>query len=149
MSERHTPQTPERAYAPRVLVVDDDPALRQMIAELMSYEGFQVVEVESAVGLTDLVRETQPDVVLLDHRMQPVSGLDALQALRASGEQVPVVMLTGVPPDELLESAVDTGADDYVVKPFSDSVLVAHVRAILRRVEWQGGRDVGQTLGVW
>jgi DNA-binding response OmpR family regulator len=126
---------------PRVLVVDDDPALRELLENVLMSEGFQVLQADSALGITDLVRDTQPDLILLDQFMQPVSGLDTLQAMRSSGEQVPVVMLTGASREDLLEMALELGADDYVAKPFSEAVLVAHVKAILRRLQWQSDSD--------
>ena len=137
MTEAATWQLATDAWQPRVLVVDDDAGLRQVLQDVLSVEGFHVSQVDSALQLAELVRVEQPDVVLLDQTMEPVSGIEALQALRMRGEQVPVLMLTGVPPDELLESAVDVGADDYVAKPFSNAVLVAHLRAMLRRVAWR------------
>jgi DNA-binding response OmpR family regulator len=122
---------------PTVLVVEDDAALRQMLEGVLVQEGFPVLLTASAAGLSELVRKEQPDVVLLDQIMAPICGVDALRALRSSGERVPVVMLTRVPPEDLLETAVDVGADDYISKPFSYAVLVAHLKAILRRVHWQ------------
>jgi DNA-binding response OmpR family regulator len=123
-----------------VLVVDDDLYVRQLLVDMLVHEGFSVTPAESASGLTDLVRDQQPDVVILDEMMEPVSGLEALRSLRSSGEQVLVMMLTAVSPEDLLEAAVAVGADDYLAKPFSNAVLVAHLRAMLRRSGWQSGK---------
>lgn len=148
MSERPTEQVPPYSDAgphrprPRVLVVDDDPFVRQLLKDLLMNEGFYVLLAESASGLTDVVRELQPDIVILDEKMEPV-GLEALRSLRTSGERVLVMMLTAVSPDEMLETAVSVGADDYLAKPFSNQVLVAHLNAILRRSRWQSGNGDG------
>jgi DNA-binding response OmpR family regulator len=116
-----------------VLVVDDDAALRQLLEDILVGAGFQVVMADTGVNLAEVVTRLHPNVVLLDEIMEPVSGLEALQALRASGQNVPVVMLTAINRDEVIETALNTGADDYLTKPFSEVVLVAHLRAVLRR----------------
>ena len=126
----------DRARA-TVLVVDDDAALRQLLEDILVRAGFEVVLAGTGVNLAKIVRQQHPNVVLLDEVMEPVSGLEALQALRASGQDVPVVMLTAIRHDEMVEAALDTGADDYLTKPFSDAVLVAHLRAVLRREHWR------------
>jgi two-component system phosphate regulon response regulator OmpR len=126
----------EQAQA-TVLVVDDDTTVRQVLEELLRSAGFTVATADTGARLPDLVRQQQPHVVLLDQLMQPVSGLEALQALRASGQDVPVIMLTALGGDDLVQTALETGADDYVTKPFSNAVLVAHIRAALRRQRWQ------------
>ena len=122
-----------------VLVVDDDPALRQLLEDILVSAGFEVVLADSGANLAEVVRRQHPNVVLLDEVMEPVSGLEALQALRASGHDVPVVMLTAIGRDDMVETALDLGADDYVTKRFSEAVLVAHLRAVLRREHWRAG----------
>ena len=126
-----------------VLVVDDDAAVRQLLADLLVSAGFEVVLADTGANLAEVVRQQHPDVVLLDEVMEPVCGLEALRALRASGQDVPVVMLTAIGRDEMVESALDTGADDYLSKPFSEAVLVAHLRAVLRRQRWRAGHRSG------
>jgi DNA-binding response OmpR family regulator len=120
-----------------VLVVDDDAAVRQLLEDILVSAGFEVVMADSGANLAEVVRRQHPSVVLLDEVMEPISGLEALRALRASGQDVPVVMLTAVGHDEMVETALDSGADDYLTKPFSDAVLVAHLRAVLRREHWR------------
>ena len=122
-----------------MLVVDDDPALRQLLEDILVSAGFEVVLADSGANLAEVVRRQHPNVVLLDEVMEPVSGLEALQALRASGHDVPVVMLTAIGRDDMVETALDLGADDYVTKRFSEAVLVAHLRAVLRREHWRAG----------
>jgi DNA-binding response OmpR family regulator len=119
----------------RVLIVDDNPALRQLLEDILVLDGFDVLQTSTGVGLTELVRIEHPDLVLLDEMMEPVRGLDALQQLRAGGEQVPIVMVTADARVDMIEAALDAGADDYVAKPFTESILLAHIRAVLRRVD--------------
>ena len=132
----------DRARA-TVLVVDDDPAVRQLLEDILVSAGFEVVLADGGANLAEVVRQRHPNVVLLDEVMEPVSGLEALQALRTSGQDVPVVMLTAIGRDDMVETALDLGADDYVTKPFSEAVLVAHLRAVLRRQRWQAGDSDG------
>ena len=127
---------PDQARA-TVLIVDDDAALRQLLGDILSSAGFDVVQAETGAGLAELVRQHHPYLVLLDQVMEPVSGVEALQVLRASDQDVPVIMLTAIQAEDMVETALDTGADDYLTKPFSDAVLVAHVRAVLRRQHWR------------
>ena len=134
-----TEQVRTEGLGPKVLVVDDDLAVLQLLEDVLVANGFVVVQSATGEGLTDLVRQERPDIVLLDQVMEPVSGLDALESLRANSLDVPVLMLTATPPEQILELAVDTGADDYVTKPYSEAVLVAHIKAVLRRVRWQRG----------
>jgi DNA-binding response OmpR family regulator len=126
----------DRARA-TVLVVDDDADVRQLLEDILVSAGFEVVLADSGANLAEVVRQQHPNVVLLDQVMEPVSGVEALQALRASGQDVPVVMLTAIGRDDMVETALDTGADDYVTKPFSEAVLVAHLRVVLRRQRWR------------
>ena len=118
----------------RVLLVDDNPALRQLIEDILVLDGFDVLQTSTGVGLVELVRNEHPDLVLLDQIMEPVRGLEALQQLRADGEQVPIVMVTADTRVETIEAALNAGADDYVAKPFTESILLAHIKAVLRRV---------------
>jgi DNA-binding response OmpR family regulator len=134
-----TEQDRTEGTGPKVLVVDDDPALRQLLEDVLVTDSFVVVQAATGEGLADLVRQERPDIVVLDQVMEPVSGLDTLEHLRASGLDVPVLMLTATPAEQMLELAVDTGADDYITKPFSEAVLVAHIKALLRRQRWRSG----------
>lgn len=118
-----------------ILVVDDDQAITGTLKRGLSYEGF-VVEVASSgeEGLAH-VRERVPDLVILDIMMPGIDGLEVLKRLRAADPQLPILMLTAM--DAPIEQAagLNLGADDYVVKPFAWDVLIARVRALLRRQE--------------
>lgn len=119
----------------RILVVDDDPAVTSVLRRGLAYEGFAVKVANSGLEALDSAREQPPDLVILDILMPGLDGLEVLRRLRAADEQLPVLMLTAkdAAQDEVL--GLQLGADDYVVKPFTFDVLVARVKALLRRQE--------------
>ncbi len=126
----------------RVLVIDDDPSVRNFLKRGLAYEGFAVDLAESGeVGLK-MARERQPDFVILDLMMPGIDGLEVLRRLRAVDEQLPVIMLTAKDTPEDQIKGLESGADDYVVKPVSFEVLLARIRALLRR----RGKEVGGVL---
>lgn len=117
---------------PRVLIVDDDPALREMLATYLSGQGFQVRTVGDGPGLdAELARET-PDVLLLDLMLPGEDGLSLTRRLR-SHLQIPIVMLSARGEDVDRIVGLELGADDYLAKPFNPRELVARLRAVLRR----------------
>ena len=119
----------------RVLVIDDDPSVTGVLKRGLSYENFVVHTAgDGATGLT-AAREQEPDLVILDVMMPGMDGHEVLRRLRAADDRLPVMMLTGkdAPADQV--AGLEGGADDYVVKPFSFEVLLARVRALLRRRE--------------
>jgi DNA-binding response OmpR family regulator len=119
----------------RILVIDDDTTLLSTLKRGLSYDGF-IVDVASSgdEGLA-IARERAPDLVILDVMMPGLDGLEVLQRLRAADPQLPILMLTArdAPADQV--TGLNRGADDYVVKPFTWDVLLARVRALLRRHE--------------
>lgn len=119
----------------RVLVVDDDPALTSVLKRGLAYEGFAVDIAASGKDALVVARERLPDLVILDIMMPGMDGLEVLRRLRAADPQLPILMLTAkdAPADQV--QGLTEGADDYVVKPFSFEVLVARIRALLRRRE--------------
>ncbi len=117
----------------RILVIDDDPAITSLLKRGLSYEGFDVgIAGTGEVGLA-LARDRPPDLIVLDIMMPGINGLEVLRRLRAVDERLPVLMLTAkdAPADQV--QGLEAGADDYVVKPFTFEVLLARVRALLRR----------------
>ncbi len=118
----------------RVLVVDDDAALAEMLGIVLRSEGFTpslVADGERALGA---FREIKPDIVLLDLMLPGMSGIDVCRAIRAESG-VPIVMLTAKSDTIDIVLGLESGADDYVVKPFKAKELVARVRARLRRTD--------------
>ncbi len=122
----------------RVLVIDDDPSITSLLKRGLSYEGHQVDTAASGREGLNLARELPPDVVILDVMMPGMDGLAVCRLLRAADSNLPILMLTAKDGtgDQVL--GLETGADDYVVKPFTFEVLLARIRAILRRTEPPG-----------
>lgn len=119
--------------AARVLVVDDEPALREALQSSLEFEGYRVgVAPDGQEALAVLAREPY-ELVLLDVMMPRLDGLTACRRLRAAGNHVPVLMLTARDAVGDRVSGLDAGADDYLVKPFELDELLARVRALLRR----------------
>ncbi|MGH2451046.1 MAG: response regulator transcription factor [Candidatus Limnocylindria bacterium] len=116
----------------RVLLVEDDPAIVEIVQLGLSYEGAEVIVAGDGVEAVRLYREMAPDVVLLDIMLPELDGLDVLRSIRARGD-APVILLTakGAPEDRV--RGLDAGADDYVAKPFHFPELVSRIRALLRR----------------
>ncbi|WP_271222469.1 response regulator transcription factor [Streptosporangium carneum] len=119
--------------AARVLVVDDEPALREALQSSLEYEGYRVGLAEDGQAALELLRREPYELVLLDVMMPKVDGLTACRRLRAAGNHVPVLMLTARDAVGDRVSGLDAGADDYLVKPFELDELLARVRALLRR----------------
>ena len=119
----------------RILVVDDDPSITSVLKRGLSYAGFAVDTASSGADGLIIARERPPDVAVLDIMLPGLSGLDVLDRLRTADSQLPVLMLTGKdsPADQVV--GLERGADDYVTKPFTFEVLVARIRALLRRRE--------------
>ncbi|KJE25431.1 response regulator with CheY-like receiver domain and winged-helix DNA-binding domain [Frankia torreyi] len=117
----------------RVLVVDDDAAVRESLERSLRFEGYEVTTAIDGVEALDAVCRNQPDIVVLDVMMPRIDGLETCRQLRARGDDVPVLMLTAR--DGLADrvSGLDVGADDYLVKPFALEELFARLRALTRR----------------
>jgi two-component system response regulator MprA len=118
--------------ATRLLLVDDDPKLVPLLVRGLEHDGFKVVAVADGPSAIEAARTEHPHLVLLDIAMPGPDGLEICKALRRE-HQVPIIMLTAR--DDVLDkvTALDLGADDYVVKPFAFDELVARIRAVLRR----------------
>ena len=119
----------------RILVIDDDQAVTNVLQRGLAYEGFIVDVANSSEAGLATVREHYPDIVVLDIMMPGLDGLEVLRRLRAADPHLPVVLLTAkdAPADQVV--GLEGGADDYVVKPFRLEVLAARLRAVLRRSE--------------
>jgi two-component system, OmpR family, response regulator MtrA len=118
----------------RVLVVDDDPALAEMLTIVLRGEGFDTAVVGDGTRALPAVRELRPDVVLLDLMLPGMNGIDVCRAIRLESG-VPIVMLTAKTDTVDIVLGLESGADDYVVKPFKPKELVARIRARVRRTE--------------
>jgi len=116
------------------LVVDDDPALAEMLTIVLRGEGFDTAVVGDGTRALPAVRDLRPDVVLLDLMLPGMNGIDVCRAIRTESG-VPIVMLTAKTDTVDIVLGLESGADDYVVKPFKPKELVARIRARVRRVE--------------
>lgn len=116
-----------------VLVVDDDQKLLKMLHRTLAYEGLRIVTAADGEEALERVREHQPDLIVLDWLMPEVDGIEVVRRLRAENDKTLVLMLTARDAIENRVEGLETGADDYLVKPFAPVELVARVRALLRR----------------
>jgi two-component system response regulator MprA len=130
----------------RLLVVDDEPALREALQSSLEFEGYKVVTANDGQQALDALAAEPYDAVLLDVMMPRLDGLTACRRLRGSGNHVPVLMLTARDAVGDRVSGLDAGADDYLVKPFELDELLARVRALLRRGALSTGTAEGDTL---
>jgi two-component system response regulator MprA len=115
-----------------ILVVDDDRKLVDMLRRTLAYQGFQVATAADGLDAIDTAQRERPDVVILDWMLPGMDGIAVVRALRAT-DAIPILMLTARDAVEDRVEGLDSGADDYLVKPFAPTELLARVRALLRR----------------
>jgi DNA-binding response OmpR family regulator len=129
-----------------ILVVDDEPKLVEVVREYLEHDGYRVVVANDGQEALRRFYQAQPDLIVLDLMLPEVDGLEVCKRIRRESE-VPIVMLTARAEevDELL--GLELGADDYVVKPFSPRMLLARIRAVLRRAEAASEESGVLTLG--
>lgn len=121
----------------RVLIVDDDPSLAEMLGIILQGEGLQVSHCADGNAAMDVFHESKPDIVLLDVMLPGIDGVEVCRRIRAEST-VPIVMLTARTDTVDVVVGLESGADDYITKPFKPQELVARVRARLRRGEEPG-----------
>src|SRR5215210_7698364 len=119
--------------AVRILIVDDDRALRDALRRTLVLGGYETVPVEGGEEALAEIARTEPDAVVLDIGLPDIDGLEVCRRLRDSGNRVPVLMLTARDAVADRIDGLDAGADDYLVKPFDVGELRARLRALLRR----------------
>jgi two-component system, OmpR family, response regulator len=124
--------------APRILVVDDQPNIVDMLATVLSFHGFTVDTAGTAAAALALAAERRPDLVLLDIMLPDGDGMEVCRRLRAAGLDVGVIFLTARDGRADQVTGLAYGGDDYITKPFDVEVLLARVRAVLRRVRADG-----------
>jgi two-component system alkaline phosphatase synthesis response regulator PhoP len=124
----------------RVLVVDDDEKTVELVKLYLNRDGYRVLIAYDGVEALRLARESRPDLIVLDLMLPGIDGLKICRTLRAESD-VPIIMLTAMTTDQDRLTGLDTGADDYVTKPFSPRELAARVRAVLRRIPGERGPD--------
>lgn len=130
----------ENQFANRqILVVDDEERMVRFIRLNLEHDGFQVTEAFNGQGAMDKLRQTLPDLILLDVMLPDIDGFEILRLVRENHD-VPVIMLTAKGEEEDRIQGLELGADDYVTKPFSPRELVSRVKAVLRRTESSRGQ---------
>jgi two-component system response regulator MprA len=117
----------------RILVVDDEPAVREAVDRALRLEGYRTELAEDGRSALNAIASAPPDALVLDVLMPHVDGLEVCRRLRAAGDRTPVLMLTARDAVADRVRGLDAGADDYLVKPFALEELLARVRALLRR----------------
>jgi DNA-binding response OmpR family regulator len=120
---------------PRILVVEDEYPMRRGLQDCLETEGYRVLTASDGIAGLDRAVKERPDLILLDIMMPGLDGFAVCAELRRLGHTTPILMLTAKGLVEDRVSGLDSGADDYLVKPFSSVELLARVRALLRRVE--------------
>ena len=129
--------------SPRILVVDDDVRLRDLLTRYLAEQGFQVSALPDTTQLDRKLQRDPPHLLVLDLMLPGEDGLAACRRLRGAGETVPIIMLTAKGEDVDRIVGLEMGADDYLPKPFNPRELVARVRAILRRSADKAQPDSG------
>ncbi|HKB31014.1 MAG TPA: response regulator transcription factor, partial [Streptosporangiaceae bacterium] len=119
---------------PKVLVVDDELNIRELVQVALRFHGFTVTTAAAGSDALHQAAEGQPDLVVLDVMLPDLDGFEVCRRLRASGNEVPVIFLTARDTSSDTVTGLALGGDDYVTKPFSVEALVARIRAVLRRV---------------
>jgi two-component system response regulator MprA len=130
----------------RILVVDDEPAVRESLASSLAFEDYEVDTAVDGLDALDKLDRDKPDLIVLDILMPRLDGLTTCRRLRVRGETLPVLMLTARDTIGDRVTGLDAGADDYLVKPFELDELLARVRALLRRSALRTRLDEGDDV---
>ncbi|MFN8434514.1 MAG: response regulator transcription factor [Anaerolineales bacterium] len=120
---------------PSVLVIDDDPKLLKMLQRTLTYESLEVFTANNGLEALPLVQAQKPDLIIVDWMMPKMDGISFIQRLRDEENQTMILMLTAKDAIDDRVDGLESGADDYLIKPFAPAELVARVHAMLRRVE--------------
>jgi len=132
---------------PQVLVVDDEPNIRELVRVALTFHGCAVTTGATGDDALRLSATDQPDLIVLDVMLPDIDGFEVCRRLRASGNEVPVIFLTARDTTSDTVTGLALGGDDYITKPFSVEALVARVRAVLRRARRQPGNDGADASG--
>ena len=133
--------------APKILVVDDDPAISEMLTIVLESEGLKPIPVMDGNDAVPAFEQHEPDLILLDLMLPGMNGVDICRAIRTESS-VPIVMLTAKTDTVDVVLGLESGADDYITKPFKPKELIARIRARLRRIDGGSGEiiEVGDLL---
>ncbi len=127
-----------------ILIVDDERAIRDMVCMALVQEDFQCSEASDAHKADAMIKKNQPQLILLDWMMPGISGIDFARKLRRMPEtmNIPIIMLTAKTEEDNVIRGLESGADDYLTKPFSPRELIARIKALLRRSKPESAQDV-------
>jgi two-component system KDP operon response regulator KdpE len=127
----------------RILVIDDEPPIRKLLRVGLSAHGYQIIEASNGKMALDLLSEQTPDLVILDLGLPDMQGHELLRTMRGRNDSVPIVVLSSRDDETGKVQALDSGADDYVTKPFGMDELLARMRAALRhQLQLHGERPI-------
>jgi len=134
----------------KILIVDDEDAIREMTKVALELAGFKCIEAASAVKAMPLIVDERPDLVLLDWMMPEVSGIELLRRLRRDEitKEIPVILLTAKAEEQNTVQGLDSGADDYMTKPFSPRELTARIKSLLRRIDGKASNGLLAVKGL-
>ncbi|MGR8009810.1 response regulator transcription factor [Streptomyces hypolithicus] len=144
-SSPNTPSTPSTP-AERILIVDDEPAVREALQRSLAFEGYATEVAVDGVDALAKAASYEPDLIVLDIQMPRMDGLTAARRIRSSGDTLPILMLTARDTVGDRVTGLDAGADDYLVKPFELDELFARIRALLRRSAYAAGVPAGEDV---
>ncbi|MBT3320697.1 MAG: response regulator transcription factor [Anaerolineae bacterium] len=116
----------------KILAIDDDAAMTELLTLLLKSHGFEVTTANSSEKGIDLIRKIRPDIILLDLMMPQMDGWETCKKIRKFSN-IPIVVLSALNNPGMVASALDAGADDYLIKPVPSSILVAHIKNLARR----------------
>jgi two-component system KDP operon response regulator KdpE len=134
---------------PRILVVDDEPAILRFLRAALGSQGYVVIEGASGQAALDAVEQQRADLVVLDLGLPDIDGLEVIRRMRHAGSVLPIIVLSSREDEAAKVAALDLGADDYVTKPFGIEELLARVRAAQRhRLQQQGEKPVFRAGGL-
>ena len=118
----------------KILVIDDDTAVTDLLSVLLRSQGFDVTATNSSSDGLSLIRESEPDMIILDLMMPEIDGWEVCRSVRTFS-QVPIIVLSALNDPSMVASVLDAGADDYLTKPTPSRVLVAHINRLIKRNE--------------
>lgn len=124
----------------KVLTIDDDPAMTELIGLLLRSYGLEVISANDGEKGLELARSEKPDLIMLDLTMPGVDGWEVCKTIRTFSK-VPVIVLSALDDPTIISSALDAGADDYMVKPVPSSVLIAHINNLTRRAHVENNKS--------
>jgi two-component system, OmpR family, response regulator MprA len=132
--------------AVRILVVDDDRAVRESLRRSLSFNGYSVALAQDGLEALELISSDRPDALVLDVMMPKLDGLEVCRQLRSTGDDLPILVLTARDSVSERVAGLDAGADDYLPKPFALEELLARMRALLRRTTPDDGESLAMTF---